>query len=134
MMNGIFVRTDGCYQKIDLDSILYVEASGNYCKVFTTDKSWLVLASLGQIGAALPWEDFWRIHRGYLVNTTRITSFDNHHVRLGELQLPIGRSYVRGFFAHMPVVVQSDGQQDRPPLQKRRKKVVAPPNLNTHQS
>jgi hypothetical protein len=34
-MNGLFFRADGCYQKIDFASILYVEASGNYSKIVT---------------------------------------------------------------------------------------------------
>jgi DNA-binding LytR/AlgR family response regulator len=124
MMNGLFFRADGCYQKIDFASILYVEASGNYSKIVTPGKTWLVLTSLVQIGKALPREDFCRIHRGFLVNTTRITTFDNHHVRLGEQRLPIGRAYICRFFAQMPIVVQSDGVQGPAPL-RRRKKVLA---------
>jgi DNA-binding LytR/AlgR family response regulator len=125
-MNGLFIRTDRCYQKIDIDSILYIEASGNYCKIVTTGKPWLVLASLVQIGKFLPWEDFCRIHRGFVVNTTRINTFDNHHVWLGERQLPIGRAYIRRFFAHMPIVIQNDGEPGVPPLRRRRKVMAVP--------
>jgi DNA-binding LytR/AlgR family response regulator len=123
-MNRLFIRADRCYQKIDIDSILYLEASGNYCKIVTTGKTWLVLGTLVQIAEALPWEDFCRVHRSFLVNTTRITTFDNHHVRLGEQRLPVGKAYIRRFFAHMPIVVQKDGEQGIPKL-RRRKKVVA---------
>jgi DNA-binding LytR/AlgR family response regulator len=130
-MNALFVREDRCYQKIDLDSIRYIEAAESYSRIVTDQKIWVILVSLSQLGEDLPWQDFCRIHRRYLVNTTRITSFDMHNVRLGELELPIGRAYFRSFFAQMPVVGQNNGKDGQ--AKRRRRKAVAATKTATGQ-
>jgi DNA-binding LytR/AlgR family response regulator len=38
-------------------------------------------------------DHFIRIHRSFIVNSTKISSYSREHVRVGEKELPISRTY-----------------------------------------
>jgi DNA-binding LytR/AlgR family response regulator len=42
----------------------------------------------------LPENMFERIHKSYLVNLMKVKSLENNHIKIGDQQLPIGKSYI----------------------------------------
>jgi two-component system, LytTR family, response regulator len=89
----IFLRTGDRYTKVNLPEILYIEANKNYCKVYTTQRSFVMLITLKQLADALPEGDFLRIHRSFLVALGQVTAFDRRTVYLAGKQLPLGETY-----------------------------------------
>lgn len=79
--------------KIPLSDILYLESRREYVYIQTTARSYLTKGQLGEFGEQLPPQQLIRIHRSFIVSRNRISAFGASGVEIGEIQLPIGRSY-----------------------------------------
>jgi DNA-binding LytR/AlgR family response regulator len=91
----LYFYADKAHHKIFLNDILYIKAEVDYIKVNTIHKSLLVLDSLQNIETKLPSSSFHRIHRSYIINTTKITKYNANSVWIGDVELTIGVSYKR---------------------------------------
>jgi len=69
---------------IPMDSIIRIEASSNYSKVFCKGQSFPVVAAkvLKWFEERLSQELFIRIHRSHLINKTYVVSVKNNNVRI----------------------------------------------------
>ena len=89
---------------IKVNDILYIEASGNYCIIFTkNDKEFIVSKTLKDFGETLEHNNFIRIHKSYLVNKQSVTSYIRSNgikvkLRNGKL-LPVSRRKQALFFS-----------------------------------
>jgi two-component system, LytTR family, response regulator len=68
------VVAGGATELIDQEQVCYVQAEGDYSRVHTYDRTYLSTTSLRELEAALPPEQFVRIHRSYLVNLAKVAS------------------------------------------------------------
>lgn len=78
--------------KIAFRDIYFIESHSDYVTIHTLDESILTKEKISHLAESLP-ARFLRIHRSFIVNTDKITSYSNQEVVLGETQLNIGRSY-----------------------------------------
>ncbi|HMQ47592.1 MAG TPA: LytTR family DNA-binding domain-containing protein [Saprospiraceae bacterium] len=88
----LLVKADKKLYRIDYRDILYLEACGDYVKVFTKDKMLLTKERLANLEAALPIDAFLRIHRSYLIAVDAIEFLEGNMVKMGEAKLPISAS------------------------------------------
>jgi DNA-binding LytR/AlgR family response regulator len=79
--------------KLLYDDIIYFEGYGEYVKVITINKNYLVRDSLAEFEHRLSSDFFLRIHKSYLINIRKILGFSTIHVMLKCNELPIGRVY-----------------------------------------
>lgn len=69
ILNKIALPTQNGYEFLKVNSIMYCEASSNYCKIICSDGKEILLAkTLKNIQLLLPEKLFQRIHKSYLVN------------------------------------------------------------------
>ena len=89
----ITVRSNRRISRIEYDSLLYIESLADYIKIHR-DNGGEVMSKvkISHIENELP-ESFVRIHRSFIVNTGKITSFSREEVNLGEIMLPVSRTY-----------------------------------------
>ncbi|WP_405246431.1 LytR/AlgR family response regulator transcription factor [Cellulophaga sp. Asnod2-G02] len=88
----IFVKSDKQIIKINFDEIAYIEAYGNYIKIFTT-KMILTPQTLTEFLTKLP-QQFVRIHKSFVVNFEKIKVIEGNLIHLNEtVKLPIGKSF-----------------------------------------
>ena len=88
----VFVKTDKKYIKLSFDEVMYIEAYGNYIKVFT-DEMTLVPQTLSGFIDQLP-SKFLRTHKSFCVNTEKIKEIDGNQIHLSEGQtIPMSASY-----------------------------------------
>lgn len=79
--------------RINFEEILYIESLADYIKVHTThNKDITSKEKISAIEEKLPGY-FVRIHRSFIINQNRISGFNNNEIEIGEMVLPIGRSY-----------------------------------------
>lgn len=79
---------------IKLESLLYLEAEGNYVRVFTDDSDFLVSGNLKKWGMKLNNTTMIRVHKSFLVNMQNIKRIDERIELYGcNLKIPIGRKY-----------------------------------------
>jgi DNA-binding LytR/AlgR family response regulator len=76
---------------LQLKGILYAESMQNYCRIHTVHGSHLPLLSLKELVEALPADDFFQIHRSYLVNLRAVEAIVGNQVRIGQQLLPVSR-------------------------------------------
>ena len=95
------VELAGNTKLIPRSSVRWVEAQGDYARLFTTDGSHLVRIPLAQLEERWEKAGFVRIHRSYLVPIGLITELqlggNGYHVVIGddERKLPVSRRHTR---------------------------------------
>jgi len=87
------VRSNRQTAKVRFDDLLYIESLGDYIEIHLQDGSEVSSKEkISHMENTLP-EGFLRIHRSFIVNKTKISSFSRESVIVGEKELPISRSY-----------------------------------------
>ena len=90
--NSIFVKSDKKLFKLNFDEINYIEAYGNYIKIYT-DKMILTPQTLTDFLTKLP-EKFIRIHKSFVVNFEKIEMIDGNQILLiNQSKVVVGKSY-----------------------------------------
>jgi DNA-binding LytR/AlgR family response regulator len=79
--------------KIFLDEIEYIESIGGYIKITTGQKSILTKFQLNGIEDMLSNNNFFRVHRSFIVAKDKITAFTANDIEVNNKSIPIGRSY-----------------------------------------
>ncbi|QDK78691.1 response regulator transcription factor [Spirosoma sp. KCTC 42546] len=91
--NEIFLKMGRKAQRFVFQSIDYIEAFGIYSKVYADNQMYLVNEGLALLIDQLPARLFIRVHKSYVININKITSYDRHTIWLGQTKIPIGRSF-----------------------------------------
>ncbi|WP_109437428.1 LytTR family DNA-binding domain-containing protein [Aquimarina sp. AU119] len=90
---AIFVKSDKRLIKIRFEDIQYIEAYGNYIKIFT-DTMVLTPNTLSDFYEKLPKENFIRIHKSFVINFNELKLIEGNQLILNSTKvLPIGKSY-----------------------------------------
>lgn len=97
----IEVRCDLMKERILHDHISHVEAMGDYVKIVTESKKYIVLMSMKKIEELLPSEQFFRTHKSFIVNATKIAHFNATEIVVEKFKLPISRLRKKRFFSFM---------------------------------
>lgn len=89
----LFVRCDNRIEKVVLSDVLYFESSGNYVSIVSSDKKLLAYLTLKSLEEQLPSNRFFKVHRSFLVNFSKIEKLEDSYVMLGAKRVPISRNY-----------------------------------------
>ncbi len=89
----IHIKSGTKTHQINLDIITYIESLKDFIKInFDDGKRMLVKYQIGQIEIKLP-SNFIRVHRSYIINRKKITTFTSTHMEIGSNSIPIGQNY-----------------------------------------
>jgi DNA-binding LytR/AlgR family response regulator len=97
----ILVQADKKTHKVNYDDILYMEAMGDYVKIFSAGKTLIVHHTLQKLQELLPSDRFFRVHKSYLISLQRIDYIEGNMVIINSTQLPIGQTYRGEFLARI---------------------------------
>jgi DNA-binding LytR/AlgR family response regulator len=97
----ILVLADKKTHKVNYDDILYMEAMGDYVKIFSAGKTVIVHHTLQKLQELLPSDRFFRVHKSYLISLQRIDYIEGNMVVINSSQLPIGQTYRGEFLARI---------------------------------
>jgi len=92
-VSAIFIKSGYEQLRLELDSLLYVESSGNYVQFVTEQQKIMSRLTMTEAEALLPAKDFLRIHRSYIVAKKKIVKFDKNSVWVNKIELPVGSAY-----------------------------------------
>jgi DNA-binding LytR/AlgR family response regulator len=93
----VFIKADRKYFKIFFKEILYIEGLKDYVIIYTDDNKIITSMNIKTIAAQLPETIFARVSKSYIVNTLRISSFDNELIYIGNNEIPLGQAYKDDF-------------------------------------
>ncbi|HBT08444.1 MULTISPECIES: LytR/AlgR family response regulator transcription factor [Leeuwenhoekiella] len=88
----LYINIDRRLIKIDFDSILIIEAKGDYILIKTEGKNYTVHSTLKKIEEKLPESKFLKIHRSYVINFHKIIDIEDNSVLIAKDVIPISRS------------------------------------------
>lgn len=89
----VFVKDNGILKKINVEDILYLEAMGDYVKVYTAQRFHVLHATLKSIEEKLPQNKFIRVHRSYIVSLSKIEFIQDGAISIGKASVPIADTY-----------------------------------------
>lgn len=85
----IFVRHNNTMVKVDINAILYIKAERNYCRVFTNTKEHVLVITLKEMDEKLPSKHFFRVHRSYIINISKIDEIATSHLEINNKAIPV---------------------------------------------
>lgn len=92
VQDHIYVNSNKKYIKINFKDLLYIESIKDYIKINVNGISVITKDTISNFETKLP-KQFLRIHRSYIVNTSKITAFTKMDVEIDTKEIPIGASY-----------------------------------------
>ena len=90
---ALILKADKKLYKLDFKDILYLQAFGDYVKVFTNGKTLLTKDRLANLEEKLPDDLFLRIHRSYIISLAEIKYVEGNQVKIREELLPVSETY-----------------------------------------
>lgn len=93
----IFVKSSKKTYRISLSDILYIEALGDYVKIYTTDRMIISYHSMKNLENLLSPKQFPRIHKSFIVSLSKIELIEGNQVKLRDRYIPIGANFKTEF-------------------------------------
>jgi DNA-binding LytR/AlgR family response regulator len=90
--NYFFVKADNKLVKINYEDVLFAEALQNYVIIHTKEKKHITYLTFKSVEEYLPADKFIRVHKSYIVSTSKIDSIEGNDIRIGQHQIPISRN------------------------------------------
>lgn len=91
--DGVFIRNKGNLVKVKWTDILWLKGDGNYTTLVTRTQVFSLRNILKEFESVLPNEEFFRIHKSYIVRLDEIKSINPREVIIGNDAVPVGRTY-----------------------------------------
>lgn len=89
----VFLYTDKKHIQVKLNDILFIEATGNYCKIVLKESHLLIREKLSSILESLSPKLFIQVHKSFIVAKEHINSIEGNRLQINEHQIPIGKFY-----------------------------------------
>ncbi|QKG53956.1 LytR/AlgR family response regulator transcription factor [Hymenobacter sp. BRD67] len=89
----LFVKVNNRLVRLNFNDVLYIEAMSTYSVFVTPKQKYIVHLTLKSIAERLPFVNFRRVHRSYMVNTKLIDSIEDNVLTLAGHEVPLAKSY-----------------------------------------
>jgi DNA-binding LytR/AlgR family response regulator len=89
----IMVKTGGVNTRIELDDILYAQSLGNFIRICTFQKTYIVSLTTSELEETLPDNQFLRIHKSFIVSLNKIHEYGKDTVTINDQKMPVGITY-----------------------------------------
>lgn len=88
-----FLKGDKKHHQIHTEDILYIEAYGNYSKVFLAEEMIISHEKISTLEKLLPASNFLRVHKSFLVATDKIKHIQGNQIFVQDFNIPVGQTY-----------------------------------------
>ena len=89
----IFFYSDKKHTQVKLVNILFIEASGNYCKVVLKENQILIREKISDVIEMLPSDKFMQVHKSFIVAKENIDNVMGNIIEIRKHKVPIGKFY-----------------------------------------
>ena len=98
----MFVKTDYKLQRVNLDDILFIEGLKDYVRFyFESGEKIVSLLSMKRLEDYLPYPEFMRTHRSYIVHMPKVHTIDRLRIVFGDQYIPISDNYKDDVMAYL---------------------------------
>lgn len=98
--NWMIVKEGSRIYRIATGDIFYVQAYGDYVKIFTAEKTYLSKDRLTNLTATLP-DPFIQVHRSYIVNLNYLQYVEGNQVTIKGTKIPVSNSFRNDLLARL---------------------------------
>ncbi|MDF2551046.1 MAG: two-component response regulator, LytT family [Chryseobacterium sp.] len=91
--NRIFVQSNKKHIQLEVENILYIEATGNYTKIITTTETITIREKFSAFLEQLPKTNFVQVHKSFAIAPKRINSIEGNIIAIADYKIPIGKIY-----------------------------------------
>jgi len=88
-----FVKGDKKHHQIDLKDLLYIEAYGNYTKLYLKDEMIVSHEKISHYEDLLNASNFLRVHKSFIVAIDKIKFIEGNRILINDHKIPIGQTY-----------------------------------------
>jgi len=89
----IFIRDSNVIKRLKLSDILYIEAMGDYVKLFTAQRFYAIHATLKVVEQRLPPSRFLRVHRSFMVAIDKIDTIREGVLIINDTPVPVADAH-----------------------------------------
>lgn len=89
----VFIKDSGILKRIDVNDILFMEAMGDYVKLFTNQKFHIIHTTLKSLEEKLPSSKFMRVHRSYISAISKIDFIEEGVINVSNHTIPVADAY-----------------------------------------
>lgn len=89
----IFIRDSNIVRRLSVDEILFVEAMGDYVKLYTAQKFYAIHTTLKAVEERLHAPRFIRVHRSYIAAVQKIDTIRDGVLIIGGKTVPVADAY-----------------------------------------
>ncbi|HMO62781.1 MAG TPA: LytTR family DNA-binding domain-containing protein [Ferruginibacter sp.] len=89
----VFIKESSVIRRIDLTELLFAEAMGDYVKLHTAQKFYIIHNTLKNVEDKLDKQKFIRVHRSYIIALDKIDSIRDGVVQIGAHTIPVADAY-----------------------------------------
>jgi two-component system LytT family response regulator len=97
----VFIKNNSVFEKIIIDDILYIEALGDYTRIYTKEKRYVIHTTLKSLEVKLPGDKFVRSHRSYIIQIDSVKKIEDTTIFINDISIPIGAVYKDGFIKRL---------------------------------
>lgn len=88
-----FIKGDKKHHQIDLKDLLFIEAYGNYTKLFLKGEMIISHEKISHYHSILKEDNFLRVHKSFIVAIDKIKFIEGNSILINEYRIPIGQTY-----------------------------------------
>jgi two-component system LytT family response regulator len=99
----IFVKTEYRLERVDIESILYIEGMKDYLRIVCTDKKIMTLQSFAKLEESLPSKKFCRVHKSFIVAIDKIKSVERGVIIIADQRIPVSNTYKENFYSRIKI-------------------------------
>jgi len=90
-----FVKGDKKHHQIALNDLLFIEAYGNYTKLFLKEEMIISHEKISHYEEILGVSQFLRVHKSFIVRIDKIKLVEGNRILIDKHKIPIGQTYKR---------------------------------------
>lgn len=93
LKDSLFVKEDQVTYNIRFSEISHIEAYGNYLKIYTAEKTYVVRETMQHFLTQLPEKLFVRVHKSYIVSLSGIKKIVGNMVYVGKYKIAVSNTF-----------------------------------------
>ncbi|MCG7856191.1 LytTR family transcriptional regulator [Flavihumibacter sediminis] len=100
----LFILQNQKLKRIPFREICLLTSEGNYSKIMTKDETFTVKKGLGEMMKLLPENEFFRVHKCYIIAFAHIRFIECRYIKIGNSDIPIGDTFYPYFMQQLTIV------------------------------
>ena len=96
--DGLFLKKDHHFERVQFVDILFFKADSNYCSIYTKSNYSNYAVALNTLEKQLPTNIFIRVHKSYVVNINAVMGFEGNFLFIQQNRIPVSELYKEAVF------------------------------------